>query len=137
MKVSIFMGPTYYQRLKHLVADKIHSRSHGPIVQLTRQPSEGRARDGGLRFGEMERDCMIAHGSSQFLKERMLDASDNYRLFICQRCGLKGIVNPEKEIFICKNCRNQTSFSEVRIPYGFKLCTQELEAMSITTKIIT
>ena len=137
MKVSIFMGPTYYQRLKHLVADKIHSRSHGPIVQLTRQPSEGRARDGGLRFGEMERDCMIAHGSSQFLKERMLDASDNYRLFICQRCGLKGIVNPEKEIFICKNCQNQTSFSEVRIPYGFKLCTQELEAMSITTKIIT
>ena len=137
MKVSIFMGPTYYQRLKHLVADKIHSRSHGPIVQLTRQPSEGRARDGGLRFGEMERDCMIAHGSSQFLKERMLDASDNYRLFICQRCGLRGIVNPEKEIYICKNCQNQTSFSEVRIPYGFKLCTQELEAMSISTKIIT
>lgn len=137
MTVSIFMGPTYYQRLKHLVADKIHSRSHGPIVQLTRQPSEGRARDGGLRFGEMERDCMIAHGSSQFLKERMLDASDNYRLFICQRCGLRGIVNPEKDIYICKNCHNQTAFSEVRIPYGFKLCTQELEAMSISTKIIT
>ena len=109
MKVSIFMGPTYYQRLKHLVADKIHSRSHGPIVQLTRQPSEGRARDGGLRFGEMERDCMIAHGSSQFLKERMKDASDNFRLFICQRCGLKGhIVNPDEgNQFICKNCKTR------------------------------
>jgi len=137
MNVSIFMGPTYYQRLKHLVDDKIHSRSHGPIVQLTRQPSEGRARDGGLRFGEMERDCMIAHGTVQFLKERMLDVSDNYRLFICQRCGLKGIVNPEKEIFICKNCHNQTSFSEVRIPYACKLLMQELEAMSISPKMIT
>ena len=137
MNVSIFMGPTYYQRLKHLVDDKIHSRSHGPIVQLTRQPSEGRARDGGLRFGEMERDCMISHGTVQFLKERMLDVSDNYRLFICQRCGLKGIVNPEKEIFICKNCNNQTAFSEVRIPYSCKLLMQELEAMSISPKMLT
>ena len=137
MNVSIFMGPTYYQRLKHLVDDKIHSRSHGPIVQLTRQPSEGRARDGGLRFGEMERDCMISHGTVQFLKERMLDVSDNYRLFICQRCGLKGIVNPEKEIFICKNCHNQTAFSEVRIPYACKLLMQELEAMSISPKMLT
>ena len=137
MNVSIFMGPTYYQRLKHLVDDKIHSRSHGPVVQLTRQPSEGRARDGGLRFGEMERDCMISHGTVQFLKERMLDVSDNYRLFICQKCGIKGIVNPDKDIYICKNCRNQTSFAEVRIPYACKLLMQELEAMSISPRMIT
>lgn len=137
LNVNIFIGPTYYQRLKHLVDDKIHSRSHGPVVQLTRQPSEGRARDGGLRFGEMERDCMISHGTVQFLKERMLDVSDNYRLFICQKCGLKGICNPERDINICKNCDNQTSFSEVRIPYACKLLMQELEAMSIMPRIIT
>ena len=106
MNVKIFMGPTYYQRLKHLVADKIHSRSHGPIVQLTRQPSEGRARDGGLRFGEMERDCMISHGTVQFLKERMLDVSDNYRLFVCMKCNTTAIVNPDKDIYICKKCNN-------------------------------
>ena len=137
MNVKIFIGPTYYQRLKHLVDDKIHSRSHGPVVNLTRQPSEGRGRDGGLRFGEMERDCMISHGTVQFLKERMLDVSDNYRLFICQTCGNRGIVNPDKDIHMCKNCQNQTSFSEVRIPYACKLLMQELEAMSITPRILT
>ena len=137
LNVSIFIGPTYYQRLKHLVDDKIHSRSHGPVVQLTRQPSEGRARDGGLRFGEMERDCMISHGTVQFLKERMLDVSDNYRLFICRNCGLKGICNPDRDINICKNCDNQTSFSEVRVPYACKLLMQELEAMSVSPKILT
>tara|TARA_B100000767_G_scaffold275476_1_gene312619 strand:- start:3178 stop:6789 length:3612 start_codon:yes stop_codon:yes gene_type:complete len=137
LNAEIFMGPTYYQRLKHLVDDKIHSRSHGPISLMTRQPSEGRARDGGLRFGEMERDCMIAHGTVQFLKERMLDVSDNYRLFICDKCGLKGICNPDRDINICKNCDNQTSFAEVRIPYSCKLLLQEMESMSITPRIIT
>ena len=137
MSVSIFIGPTFYQRLKHLVDDKIHSRSHGPIVQLTRQPSEGRARDGGLRFGEMERDCMISHGTTQFLKERMLDVSDNYRLYICDECGIKAVVNPEKDIYYCKNCHNQTSFSEVRIPYSCKLLMQEMETMSVSPKINT
>ena len=136
MDVKIFMGPTYYQRLKHLVDDKIHSRSHGPIVNLTRQPSEGRARDGGLRFGEMERDCMISHGTVQFLKERMLDVSDNYRLFICSKCNMTGIVNTEKDIYLCKKCNNQSLFQEVRIPYACKLLLQEMESMSISPRII-
>jgi DNA-directed RNA polymerase II subunit RPB2 len=96
IKADIFMGPTYYQRLKHMVDDKIHSRSTGPLVMLTRQPAEGRARDGGLRIGEMERDCLISHGSSKFLKERMMDLSDNYRMHVSTASGLVAAVNREK-----------------------------------------
>jgi DNA-directed RNA polymerase II subunit RPB2 len=137
MESKIFIGPTYYQRLKHMVEDKIHSRSTGPMVLLTRQPAEGRARDGGLRFGEMERDCMIAHGSLQFLKERMIDVSDNYRVFVCNECGQFGAVNPSENIYKCKLCSNYSDFSEVRIPYSCKLLIQELQGMSISPRFIT
>ena len=90
LQAQVYLGPTYYQRLKHMVDDKIHSRARGPVQILTRQPVEGRSRGGGLRFGEMERDCMISHGIAGFLKERMFDASDAYRLHICDICGLTG-----------------------------------------------
>ena len=137
LDTEIFIAPTYYQRLKHMVDDKMHSRSTGPIVSLTRQPAEGRSRDGGLRFGEMERDCMISHGASTFLKERLLDSSDNYRIFICKECGMTGAVNPDRNIYKCKKCKNTTQFSEVRCPYTFKLLLQELESMNIMSRLIT
>ena len=135
---EIFIGPTYYQRLKHMVCDKVHSRSsNGPIVLLTRQPAEGRCRDGGLRLGEMEVECNWAHGISGFLKERLMECSDNYRVFICKKCGLMANVNPEKNIFSCRNCKNITEFSEIRIPYAAKLLLQEVQTMSIAARFIT
>ena len=136
LKVNIFMGPTYYQRLKHMVDDKIHSRGTGPNVILTRQPVEGRSRDGGLRFGEMERDCILSHGAACFLKETLQDRSDNYRLHICKLCGLVCMVNKEKEISFCNNCKNKEfSYLEARVPYAFKLFVQELETMGVAPRL--
>jgi len=110
--------------------------SNGPIVMLTRQPSEGRARSGGLRLGEMERDCFIAHGTSNFLAERMLHVSDNYRVFICKRCGMHANVNTEKSIYSCKYCKNNTDIAQVRMPYAFKLLNQELYTMNIMMRYV-
>ena len=135
MDVKIFMGPTYYQRLKHMVSDKIHSRSSGPVVQLTRQPAEGRSRDGGLRLGEMERDCMIAHGTLGFLKERLMDVSDIFEIFVCKQCGLFAQVNTEYEIYKCSGCENSSDFRKITIPYACKLLFQELEGMMIASRL--
>ena len=137
METSIFTGPVFYQRLRHCSADKIHSRSSGPLVMLTRQPAEGRAREGGLRFGEMERDAVIAHGISEFTKERFMECSDLFRCHTCRECGLIVISNPKKGIWCCKGCGNTTNFSAVEIPYAYKLLLQELETMNITSRIIT
>ncbi|RHZ89846.1 hypothetical protein Glove_9g151 [Diversispora epigaea] len=137
LAASIFLGPTYYQRLKHMVDDKIHSRARGPVQILTRQPVEGRSRDGGLRFGEMERDCMISHGVSMFLKERLFDASDAYRIHVCDICGLMAIANLKKNTFECKACKNTTQISQIHIPYACKLLFQELMAMNISPRLFT
>ena len=137
MKADIFVGPVFYQRLKHMVDDKIHYRSFGPMVNLTRQPAEGRSRDGGLRFGEMERDCSISHGASRFTKERMYDVSDKYQVFTCNKCGLIASYNDKYHIHLCKNCENKTDFSRIEIPYSCKLLTQELITMNIVPRFIT
>ena len=130
-------GGVFYVRRNGKPVWTGNSRASGPLVMLTRQPAEGRARDGGLRFGEMERDCMIAHGAAEFLKERMLEASDNFQSFICRGCGLLGIVNPARGVYQCTACPSTTGFSQVRIPYAYKLFLQELESMNISSRLIT
>mgnify|MGYP003330729321 FL=1 len=131
------MGPVFYQRLKHMVDDKLHSRSYGPMVNLTRQPAEGRSKDGGLRFGEMERDCMIAHGASRFTKDRIYDVSDKYVVYSCKKCGNIASYNDKTHIHICKLCENRTDFAKVLIPYSCKLLWQELITMNVFPRMIT
>ena len=133
---KIFIGPTYYQRLKHMVEDKIHSRATGPQQILTRQPAEGRSRDGGFRFGEMERDCIIAHGASLFLKERLYDSSDAYMLPVCSECGLFARNVKNSKHLRCDICNNTKSIYMVKIPYAFKLLIQELQSMKIASRFI-
>jgi len=125
----VFIGPVYYQRLKHLVIDKMHARAYGPNATLTRQPLEGRSRDGGLRMGEMERDCTIAHGSSVFLKERLGDQSDPYTVTVCDICG--NITSRPDE---CKFCGTDR-VTDINLPYVSKLVIQELNSMMIKCKI--
>jgi DNA-directed RNA polymerase II subunit RPB2 len=137
MECNIFIGPVFYQRLKHMVNDKAHSRSIGPMVNLTRQPAEGRSRDGGLRFGEMEKDAMVSHGAARFTRGRMYDTSDKYSVFTCKKCGLIAAYNDEIHIHHCKTCDNRTDFAYVEIPYSCKLLFQELNTMNIAPRIMT
>jgi DNA-directed RNA polymerase II subunit RPB2 len=120
-----------------MVNDKAHSRSIGPMVNLTRQPAEGRSRDGGLRFGEMERDCMVSHGASRFTRGRMYDASDKYSVYICKKCGLIASYNDKMHIHHCRTCDNRVDFAYVEIPYACKLLFQELNTMNIAPRVIT
>lgn len=140
LNAKIFMGPVYYQRLKHLVKDKQHSRSYGPLQNLIRQPTEGRSREGGLRFGEMERDCMISHGAANFLRDKMFIDSDRFNIYICSSCGLMATANKKKQSYNCKVCKvdsteDTNTVVKVDIPYATKLLFQELMAMGIAPRI--
>jgi len=137
IECNVFMGPVFYQRLKHMVNDKQHSRSIGPMVNLTRQPAEGRSRDGGLRFGEMEKDAMVSHGAAKFTRGRMYDASDKYSVHVCKNCGLVASYNNDMHIHHCRTCDNRTDFAYVEIPYACKLLFQELITMNVAPRLIT
>lgn len=128
IQAEIFMGPTYYQKLKHMVADKMHARAHGDLQVLTRQPLEGRARDGGMRAGEMERDCLIGHGASSFLKEKLLDLSDYFEVDVCKDCN---------KISNSKGCRfcGSDDIVPVQIPYACKLLFHELMTLGLRIDI--
>lgn len=137
LETSVFIGPAFYQRLKHMVKDKMHGRSYGPKVNLTRQPAEGRRRDGGHRFGEMERDCMCSHGASRFTKGRMMDASDGFGTHVCRCCGAIAAYNDKRHVHICNQCDNRTDFAYVELPYACKLLFQELITMNVAPRIMT
>jgi DNA-directed RNA polymerase II subunit RPB2 len=148
MNAMIFIGPTYYQRLKHLVYDKMHSRAQGPKTLLLRQPSEGRARGGGMRIGEMERDALISHGISKYIKEKLMDTSDIYTTYVCDECGLfatrnknvtggSNVYPTDRDSYICPSCKNKTNISKIVIPYAFKLLVQELMSLCIVPRIHT
>lgn len=115
-----------------------NSRNSGPVVQLTRQPAEGRSRDGGLRIGEMEKDCMNAHGAVAFLKERLLDVSDGFDVYVCGSCGNYAVVNPAEDVklYRCDNCDNFNSFRRIAIPYAAKLLSQELQGMGLNMRYL-
>jgi DNA-directed RNA polymerase beta subunit len=139
MDASVFMGPTFYQRLRHMVCDKIHSRARGPKQLLTRQPLEGRSQDGGLRVGEMERDNLIGQGASGFLKDRLFYNSDKYKCSVCNICGWICIDNIITHDQYCKACKvhgEKSKTSLIHIPYATKLLFQELIAMNILPRII-
>ena len=122
-------GPIYYQKLKHMVIDKMHARARGPRQVLTRQPTEGRSRDGGLRLGEMERDCLIGYGASMLLNERLMTSSDAFQVHVCEKCGLIG--HPSW----CQSCRTREHLRTIEIPYAFKLLVQELQSMNIVPRL--
>lgn len=124
IKTSLFMGPIYYQRLKIMVSDKIHSRSTGPLQSLTRQPAGGRSNDGGFRVGEMERDSIISYGISSFLKESMMERADKYSVQIDEKTGLIDYKDDSQKV-------------KVEMPYAMKLLLQELQTMSINARLIT
>jgi DNA-directed RNA polymerase III subunit RPC2 len=125
----VFFGPIYYQKLKHMVQDKMHSRSRGPRAILTRQPTEGRSRDGGLRLGEMERDCLIAYGASQLLLERLMLSSDAHEVDICETCGLMGYHG------WCQTCKSSKGVTTMTMPYAAKLLVQEMLSMNVLVRL--
>ncbi|GMT18887.1 hypothetical protein PFISCL1PPCAC_10184, partial [Pristionchus fissidentatus] len=129
LSAYIYFGPIYYQKLKHMVLDKMHARSRGPRAALTRQPTEGRSREGGLRLGEMERDCLIAYGTSMLLMERLLVSSDQFTVEVCATCGLLGYKG------WCQHCRSSRNLASIQMPYACKLLFQELQSMNIVPRL--
>ena len=134
--VEVFIGIVYYQKLHHMVADKIHARARGQVQMLTKQPTEGRARGGGLRFGEMERDCIIAYGASMILKDRLLDESDKDDIFVCERCGLVAYHDVKQRRYICRVCGDKGKVSSVSVAYAFKLLLQEMQSLNIAPRLM-
>tara|TARA_B100001971_G_C17981033_1_gene427393 strand:- start:137 stop:736 length:600 start_codon:yes stop_codon:yes gene_type:complete len=132
-KVKIFIGNMYYLRLKHMVGNKLHARAAGRIQLLTRQPIEGRAKGGGLRLGEMEKDCFVAHGASLLLKERF--DSDKTIVPICSSCGLIAVNDIFRKKMFCNRCGGNVEINKVEMSYAFKLLMDEIRAMGVLPSV--
>jgi len=135
-EAEVFIGVVYYQKLHHMVADKIHARARGQVQMLTKQPTEGRARGGGLRFGEMERDCLIAYGASMMLKDRLLDESDKADIYICERCGLVSYYDIKQRKFVCRVCGDKAKVTSISVAYAFKLLLQEMMSLDVAPRLL-
>jgi DNA-directed RNA polymerase subunit B len=131
----VVVGVSFYQRLYHMVSDKMHARATGKVQLLTRQPTEGKARQGGLRFGEMERDSLVGHGASMLVRDRLLEASDSYILYVCRLCGHISWYNRRKGVYECPIHGAEGDIKPVKVPYAFKLLLQELMSMAIKPEI--